>query len=85
MFVQRMGKGDQATMVSTVGSYGNHAHTNGIAMELYANNYVLAPDMVGVEVTGALILRNIMQRCRLIIPWWWMVNLIIAICVASSL
>ncbi|WP_152541664.1 hypothetical protein [Saccharicrinis fermentans] len=85
MFVQRMGKGDQATMVSTVGSYGNHAHTNGIAMELYANNYVLAPDMVGVEVTGALILRNIMQRCRLIIPWWWMVNLIIAICVAFIL
>ncbi|MRT93776.1 hypothetical protein EMN46_12575 [Ancylomarina sp. 16SWW S1-10-2] len=44
MFVQRMGEGDQAMMVSTVGSYGNHAHANGISMELYANNYVLAPD-----------------------------------------
>ena len=45
MFVQRMGKGDKAIMVSTVGSYGNHAHTNGISMELFANNYVHAPDM----------------------------------------
>ncbi len=45
MFVQRMGRGDNATMVSTVGSYGNHAHTNGISLELFANNYVHAPDM----------------------------------------
>lgn len=45
MFVQRMGAGDKAMMVSTVGSYGNHAHTNGISMELFANNYVHAPDM----------------------------------------
>lgn len=45
MFVQRMGKADKAIMVSTVGSYGNHAHTNGISMELFANNYVHAPDM----------------------------------------
>ncbi len=44
-FVQRMGKGDEAIMVSTVGSFGNHAHTNGIAMELFANNYVHGPDM----------------------------------------
>ena len=45
MFVQRMGEGDKAMMVSTVGSFGNHAHANGIAIELFANNYVLAPDM----------------------------------------
>lgn len=44
MFVQRMGEADHAIMVSTVGSYGNHAHANGISMELFANNYVLAPD-----------------------------------------
>jgi hypothetical protein len=44
-FVQRMGSGNNATMVSTFGAFGNHAHANGIAIELYANNYVLAPDM----------------------------------------
>lgn len=44
-FVQRMGKGDDAMMVSTVGSFGNHSHVNGIAIELFANNYALAPDM----------------------------------------
>ncbi|GAB5552969.1 MAG: heparinase II/III family protein [Saprospiraceae bacterium] len=45
MFIQRMGVNENAIMVSTVGSLGNHAHANGIAMELYANNYVLGPDM----------------------------------------
>ena len=44
-FIQRMGEGDRAMMVSTVGSFGNHSHANGIAIELYANNYVLGPDM----------------------------------------
>ena len=44
-FVQHMGSGDDATMVSTFGAFGNHAHANGIGLELYANNYVLAPDM----------------------------------------
>jgi len=45
MFNQRMGEGDEAVMVSTVGSYGNHAHANGISMELFAHNLVLGPDM----------------------------------------
>lgn len=45
LFIQRMGAKENAIMVSTVGSYGNHAHANGIALELYANNYVLGPDM----------------------------------------
>lgn len=45
LFIQRLGVGDDALMVSTVGSFGNHAHANGIAMELYANKYVLAPEM----------------------------------------
>ncbi|MCG9793096.1 heparinase II/III domain-containing protein [Flavobacterium algicola] len=45
MFNQRMGKGSDAVMVSTVGSYGNHAHANGIAIELFANNYAIGPDM----------------------------------------
>ncbi|WP_199269892.1 heparinase II/III family protein [Algibacter sp. L1A34] len=45
MFNQRMGDKDNAVMVSTVGSYGNHAHANGISMELFANNYALGPDM----------------------------------------
>lgn len=45
MFNQRMGNDTNATMVSTVGSFGNHAHANGIAIEVFANNYVLGPDM----------------------------------------
>ncbi|MEQ8580466.1 MAG: heparinase II/III family protein [Marinoscillum sp.] len=44
-FVQRMGAGPDATMVSTFGAFGNHAHANGIAIEVYANEQVLAPDM----------------------------------------
>ncbi|GIZ08769.1 heparinase II/III family protein [Flavobacterium sp. UMI-01] len=44
MFNQRLGAGKAAAMVSTVGSYGNHSHVNGISMELYANQYVLGPD-----------------------------------------
>lgn len=45
LFIQRMGAGDDAIMVSTVGSFGNHSHVNGITIELFANNYVLGPDM----------------------------------------
>lgn len=45
MFLQRMGTGKHAIMASTVGAYGNHAHANGISLELFANNYVLGPDM----------------------------------------
>ncbi len=45
MFNQRMGSGDNAVMVSTVGSFGNHAHANGISLELFANNYALGPDL----------------------------------------
>ncbi len=44
MFNQRLGAGQDAVMLSTVGSFGNHAHANGISIELFANNYVLAPD-----------------------------------------
>ena len=44
-FAQRMGIGANAIMVSTVGAFGNHAHANGIALEMYANKYVLAPEM----------------------------------------
>ena len=45
MFNQRMGEESNAIMLSTVGSYGNHAHANGISLELFANNYALGPDM----------------------------------------
>jgi hypothetical protein len=45
LFIQRMGSGEDALMVSTAGSYGNHAHANGIAMELFANKYAIGPDM----------------------------------------
>ncbi|WP_082433566.1 heparinase II/III domain-containing protein [Flagellimonas eckloniae] len=45
LFNQRMGSDDNSVMVSTFGSFGNHAHANGIAIELFANNYVLGPDM----------------------------------------
>ena len=45
MFNQRLGKGADAMMVSTAGSFGNHSHVNGISLELFANTYVLGPDM----------------------------------------
>lgn len=45
LFIQRMGEKKNATMVSTAASWGNHSHVNGISMELFANGYVLAPDM----------------------------------------
>ena len=45
MFLQRLGTGRHAIMASTVGAYGNHAHANGIGLELFANNYALGPDM----------------------------------------
>ena len=45
MFNQRIGLGNNAVMISTVGSFGNHAHANGISLELFANNYVLGPDL----------------------------------------
>ncbi|MDN3666736.1 heparinase II/III family protein [Algibacter miyuki] len=45
MFNQRLGKGDDAMMVSTAGSYGNHSHANGISIELFANKYALGLDM----------------------------------------
>ncbi len=45
MLNQRMGTGKNAVMASVVGSFGNHAHANGISLELYANNYVLGTDM----------------------------------------
>ncbi|WP_299780787.1 heparinase II/III family protein [uncultured Formosa sp.] len=45
LFNQRLGMGDDAMMVSTFGSFGNHAHANGVAIELYANGYALGPDM----------------------------------------
>lgn len=45
MFLQRNGTGRHEIMVSTVGAYGNHAHANGISLELFANGYALGPDM----------------------------------------
>ncbi|WP_114782951.1 heparinase II/III domain-containing protein [Botryobacter ruber] len=45
-FVQRNGLDPQhGLMISQAGSMGNHAHANGIAMELYGKGLVLAPEM----------------------------------------
>jgi len=38
------GADDHAMVISEVGSSGNHAHANGIAMELYAQGLSLAPE-----------------------------------------
>ncbi|WP_316799778.1 heparinase II/III family protein [Pedobacter frigidisoli] len=44
-FVQRNGLNPESgMMISQAGSTGNHAHSNGIAMELYAKGYNLAPE-----------------------------------------
>lgn len=43
--VQRQGDGDSALMISQIGSFGNHMHSNGIAMELYGKGLPLAPEM----------------------------------------
>lgn len=45
LFIQRLGQDKNALMASLVGSYGNHAHANGIALEFFANGYVMGPDM----------------------------------------
>ncbi|MEO9513473.1 MAG: heparinase II/III family protein [Flavobacteriaceae bacterium] len=45
MFIQRMGEKENAAMVATTGSFGNHSHANGISMELFANGYVLGAEM----------------------------------------
>jgi len=45
-FVQRNGLDPHTgLMISQAGSMGNHAHANGIAMELYGKGLVLAPEM----------------------------------------
>lgn len=35
----------KSLMMSICGSTGNHAHANGISMELYGKGYIMAPDM----------------------------------------
>ena len=43
--IQRNGKDKQNGMVVTLtGSYGNHAHANGISMEMYGKGLILAPE-----------------------------------------
>ncbi len=50
--VQRNGMdAAHSLMVSLNGSYGNHAHANGISMELYGKGYTLAPD-AGIGTSG---------------------------------
>jgi hypothetical protein len=41
---ERPGARDNAMVISQAGSSGNHAHANGIAMELYAKGLSLAPE-----------------------------------------
>lgn len=44
--VQRQGDSEEdALMISQIGSFGNHMHSNGIAMELYGKGLPLAPEM----------------------------------------
>ncbi len=44
-FVARSGMDrDSSLMVSVAGSLGNHAHANGISMELYGKGHILGPD-----------------------------------------
>lgn len=44
--VQRQGEEEKdALMISQIGSFGNHMHSNGIAMELYGKGFPLAPEM----------------------------------------
>ncbi|MFD0991111.1 hypothetical protein ACFQ1R_13465 [Mariniflexile jejuense] len=44
--VQRQGDDeDDALMISQIGSFGNHMHSNGIAMELYGKGLPMAPEM----------------------------------------
>jgi len=45
-FVQRNGfeSKEHGLMISQVASYGNHAHSNGISMELYGKGFILGPE-----------------------------------------
>nr|WP_322623452.1 heparinase II/III family protein [uncultured Flavobacterium sp.] len=43
--VQRQGDAKNGLMISQIGSFGNHMHSNGIAMELYGKGFPLAPEM----------------------------------------
>lgn len=43
--VQRQGGAENGLMISQIGSFGNHMHSNGIAMELYGKGFPIAPEM----------------------------------------
>ncbi|MEN6324392.1 MAG: hypothetical protein ABFD09_13035 [Proteiniphilum sp.] len=51
--IERNGKDrDKGMAFTLVGSYGNHAHANGISMEMYAKGLILAPESsFGVSYT----------------------------------
>ena len=45
-FTARTGMNPQTSlMISVAGSMGNHAHANGISLELYGKGYIMAPDL----------------------------------------
>lgn len=51
--IQRNGRDQQQAMsVTLTGSYGNHAHANGISMEMYGKGWMLAPESSYGETYG---------------------------------
>jgi hypothetical protein len=61
--MQRNGRNPQTGVALTLtGAYGNHAHANGISIEMYAKGLIIAPDASNGETYGTIDHREYYSR-----------------------